>query len=102
MNECALCKGKIEKNEEINEGVKIKGWRCKKCGETFFTSTEMLRWEVLTKKRKEKVRKVRKIGNSFVVTLPHSLVKEEKLSTDDSILFEKSKHGLIVKIIHNN
>ena len=34
MNECALCKGEIEKHEEINEGVKIKGWRCKKCGET--------------------------------------------------------------------
>ncbi|MCS4540758.1 MAG: AbrB/MazE/SpoVT family DNA-binding domain-containing protein [Euryarchaeota archaeon] len=99
MERCILCKGELEKHKEVNEGVGIKGWKCKKCGETFFPSSEMLKWEVLTGKR-GLVRKVRKIGNSIIVTLPKKLVKEEDIHKDDYILFERTKKGMALKIIH--
>lgn len=100
MERCVLCKGGLEDYKEISEGIEIKGWKCKKCGETFFPSTEMLRWEVLTGKRRDLVRKVREIGNSIIVTLPKKLVKEESIHKDDYILFERTKRGTLMKVIH--
>ena len=67
---------------------------------TYFTSTEMLRWEVLTGRRSKDVRKVRKLGNSLMVTLPHELVKDNGIHSDDLALFRKVKEGILIEIVH--
>lgn len=74
MERCALCKGELHPHKEKSEGIEIKGWKCGKCRETFFSASEMLRWEVLTGRRSAMIRKVREIGNSIAVTLPKKLV----------------------------
>ncbi|MFQ6136192.1 MAG: AbrB/MazE/SpoVT family DNA-binding domain-containing protein [Candidatus Hydrothermarchaeales archaeon] len=99
MERCALCKGGLEEYKETSEGVVIRGWKCNKCGETFFPSTEMLRWEVLTGRRADLARKVREIGNSVAVTLPKKLVKEEGIHKSDYILFERTEKGTMIKVI---
>ncbi len=100
MERCVLCKGELNPLKEQSEGIEIKGWKCAKCGETFFPSSEMLRWEVLTGKRSDLARKVRKIGNSIAVTLPKKLVKEIGIHKDDYILFEKTNRGTLLKVVH--
>ncbi len=100
MERCALCRGELESYKEVSDGVGIRGWRCRACGETFFPSSEMLRWEVLTGRRMDSARKVREIGNSTVVTIPKKLVKEEDIHKDDYILFERTERGTIMRIIH--
>lgn len=45
MNTCALCGGNLKEYKENMEGVNIKGLKCQKCDETFFPSSEMLRYE---------------------------------------------------------
>jgi hypothetical protein len=100
MEKCVLCGGFLESYKEVSEGVEIKGWKCKKCQETFFPSSEMLRWEVLTGRRSQMARKVRWIGNSMAVTLPKKLVEEEGIHKDDYILFEKTEKGMLMKIVH--
>ena len=100
MERCALCKGELNPHKEESGGVEIKGWKCKKCGETFFLASEMMRWEVLTGKRSDIARKARKIGNSIVVTIPKKLVKEIGIHKDDYILFEKTDKGTLLKVVH--
>ncbi|MFH0986948.1 MAG: hypothetical protein V1911_02755 [Candidatus Micrarchaeota archaeon] len=52
MEKCALCNGKLKIHEEKNEKALIKGMECAKCKETFFSSSEIVRWEKLTNRRK--------------------------------------------------
>lgn len=99
MERCALCKGELKPHKEVNAGVEINGWKCKKCEETFFPASEMLRWEVLTGRRSDIARKVREIGNSMTVTLPKKLVVEIGIHENDYILFEKAKDGMMLKVI---
>jgi len=100
MERCVICKGRLKRHVEVSEGVRIRGWKCQKCLETFFTSSEMLRWEVLTGRRKSLARRIRVVGHSKVVTLPEKLVEEEKIHDKDFVLFEKIRDGLLLKIIH--
>ncbi len=100
MERCVLCKGELNPHKEQSEGVEISGWKCAKCEETFFPASQMLRWEVLTGKRSDLARKVRKIGNSIAVTLPKKLVKEIGIHKDDYILFEKTSRGTLLKVVH--
>lgn len=100
MKKCILCEGDLSEHSEMNDEVVINGWKCKECGETYFTSTEMLRWEVLTGRRSKDVRKVRKIGSSLMVTLPNELVKDTGIHNDDLALFKKVKEGILIEIVH--
>jgi len=100
MKTCIICDGDLSEHSEISEDVEINGWKCEGCGETFFTSSEMLRWEVLTGRRPKNVRKVRKMGNSLMVTLPNELVKDTGIHSDDLALFKKVKEGILIEIVH--
>ncbi len=100
MKKCIVCEGDLREYSELSEEVEIKGWKCTECGETFFTSSEMLRWEVLTGRRPKEVRKVRKMGNSLMVTLPNELVRDTGIHSDDLALFKKVKDGILIEIVH--
>ncbi|MDP6155160.1 MAG: AbrB/MazE/SpoVT family DNA-binding domain-containing protein [Candidatus Thermoplasmatota archaeon] len=100
MKKCIVCDGDISEYSEISEDVEINGWKCNECEETFFTSNEMLRWEVLTGRRPKNVRKVRKMGSSLMVTLPNELVKNTGIHSDDLALFKKVKEGILIEIVH--
>ena len=100
MERCVICKGKIIEGAELRDGVELKGWKCTKCGETYIPSGEVLRWEILTGRRKGYVRKIRTVGNSKVVTLPERLIAEAKIHINDLVLFEKMKDGILLRIIH--
>ena len=100
MEKCVLCKGKLTKHKEKKDGVDISGWKCTKCNETFFSSQDLLKWEVLSGRRKDNVRKIRKVGNSFTVTFPNIFVKKDEIHDNDLAIFKKKKDGYLVQIIH--
>jgi hypothetical protein len=113
MEKCALCKGKLKKHKEKKDGVDISGWKCTKCNETFFSSHDLLKWEVLSGsshdllkwevlsgRRKDNVRKIRKVGNSFTVTFPNIFVKKDEIHDNDLATYKKKKDGYLVQIIH--
>lgn len=85
---------------ETKDNVDIHGFQCAKCGETFFSASEILRWEVLSGRRKENVRKIRKVGNSVTVTLPNKLVEEDDVKNDDYAIFLKTRDGYMIRIVH--
>ena len=99
MEKCALCKGSLKKYKEKRDGVLIMGWKCTSCGESFLTANELLRWEIHSGKRKDNVRKIRKVGNSYTVTLPTSFVKADNISENDIAIFKKNKEGYLIQII---
>lgn len=100
MERCAICKGKLEDHKEKRDGVEIKGWKCSKCDETYFSSNELLRWEVLSGKRTDNVRKIRRVGNSLTITFPNIFVKNDEIHDDDLAIFKKTKKGYLLQIIH--
>lgn len=100
MERCALCKGKLKNHKERRDKIEIMGWKCTKCGETFFSSNELFRWEVLAGKRKDNVRKIRKVGNSYTITLPNIYVKADNIQDNDFAIFKKKKEGYLLQIIH--
>ena len=100
MERCAICKGELTEHKEKMDAVEVRGLRCTKCGETFFSSSELLRWEIMSGKRKDNVRKIRKIGNSLTITLPSVFVKSDDISDNDLAIFKKKKNGYLIQIIH--
>ena len=100
METCALCKGKLRKYKELKDKVELRGWKCSRCGETFFASNELLKWELLSGRRKDNVRKIRKVGNSYIITLPNIFVRDDKINEDDLAIFKKNKDGYQIKILH--
>jgi len=95
-----MCKGELKDHEQLKDDIEIHGWKCSECGETYFTSQELLRWEVLSGRRKDNVRKVRKIGNSLAVTFPSTFVKSDAIHDNDLAIFKKTKDGYLLQIIH--
>lgn len=102
MEKCVLCKGELKDHKEKKDGIKIRGWKCTKCNETYFASNELLKWEVLSGRRKDNVRKIRKIGNSLSVTFPNIFVKADNIHDNDLAIFKKDKKkgGYTIQIIH--
>lgn len=51
MDKC-FCGGKLEDVAVVRDGIHLLGQKCVKCGEIYFDAEEMLRYEMLTGKRK--------------------------------------------------
>lgn len=47
-----LCGGRLEDVAVVRDGIHMLGQKCVKCDEIYFDAEEMLRYEVLTGKRK--------------------------------------------------
>ncbi|MDI6654598.1 MAG: hypothetical protein ABH874_00510 [Methanobacteriota archaeon] len=47
-----LCGGKLEDVAVVRDGIHLLGQKCVKCNEIYFDAEEMLRYEMLTGKRK--------------------------------------------------
>lgn len=102
MERCPICKSHVSRFSEAKEGIAMRGWKCGKCGESFFPGSEMLRFEILTGRRRDLARKIRSVGNSKVVTIPEKLIAEAKVHSNDIALFERVKGGLLLRIIHTH
>lgn len=89
-----LSNATIEKNE-----VKLKVQKCNKCGEIYIPGSEMLRYDIL-KGKSSLARKVRKSGDSLVVTVPKQIVEKFGVHDGDVIAFEPHEKEIKLKIVH--
>lgn len=98
MKKC-LCGGDLEENEIKREGVRLAGMMCKECDEIYISGEELLRYEVLTGKRKSFARKVSKIGASRTIRIPKNILKQFNIKEGDYVLFKAEKGRLELEII---
>jgi len=100
MKRCT-CGGNFLEAAVERNGVMLKGLKCRKCGETYFPGSEMMRYEILTGKS-SLVRKVRRSGDSMIVTVPKQIIEKFKLHEDDMIYFKSDEKDeeITIKILH--
>lgn len=97
LSVCPVCESALEETAVLRRGVKLHGFRCKKCGEVVFPSSEIFRYEVLSGKRN--VREIRKVGNSIVIGIPKNLAKDVGIKPGDLAYFEGKGKEIRVDIL---
>lgn len=95
---CYACGGKMKEAECKIDNIMLRCLRCTKCGEELYPASEMLRYEVLSGRRKD-VRKITAIGSSIAVRLPKKLATESGIHEGDLAYFEKRPEGILLKIV---
>jgi len=99
LKSCPVCQGRVKKIIEERNGIAIAGYKCEKCDEMFFPSGEIVRYEILSGRRKP-VRKIGKVGNSIVIRIPSNVAKEFGIKKGYIAYFEKKGHEIDIKILH--
>lgn len=99
MKTCYKCNNDVKIAKCVKEGISLNCLRCSKCGEEYFTSSELLKFDILTGKRKM-VRKFGSLGDSVVMRLPPKILKDFKINPGDYALFEERPEGILIKPVH--
>ena len=98
MKEC-VCGGELTKTFEKREGIKLKGMRCVKCNEVYISGDELLKFEILTGRRKSLARKISKVGSSKVVRIPSKILEQFDIKLGDYVLFEPTGEEIRLKVV---
>ena len=98
MKNCYKCKVEVKKATVIKDGIKLKCLRCPKCGEEFFISSELMKYDILTGRRKN-IRKFGKLGDSAIIRIPNKVIKRFKIKSGDFGYFEERPEGILIKPI---
>ena len=71
------CGGKMKPTKTTWKGIDVKGWTCGKCGEEVINPADAQRALEIEKarKRNELKVKIRRVGKSSVVTVPHKIME---------------------------
>jgi|SRR3989304_10075709 len=98
MAKC-ICGSTLSKTTIEKDGVKLKAQKCSKCDEIYISGSEMLKYDII-KGKSSMVRKVRKSGDSLIVTVPKQIVEKFNVHDGDVIAFEHHEKEIKLKIIH--
>lgn len=98
MKEC-MCGGRLEKTIEKREGVRLRGMKCIKCGEVYIGGDELLKFEILTGRRKSLARKVSRVGASKVVRIPSKILEQFNIKLGDYVVFEPKRDEISLKVV---
>lgn len=99
MKTCYKCGSLVKVAKCIKEGVKLDCLKCEKCGEEYFTSSELIKFDIKTGRR-EMIRKFGTLGDSTVMRFPNKVLKEFDIKPGDYGIFEKRPDGILIKPIH--
>ena len=99
MKTCYKCGTDVKVAKCIKEGVSLNCLKCPKCSEEYFTSSELIKFDIKTGKRKM-VRKFGILGDSMVMRFPSDVLKDYKIKPGDYGIFEKKPDGILIKPIH--
>ncbi len=98
MTKC-VCGGKTRDTTIVKNGVKMRIQKCRKCGEIYIPGSEMLKYDII-KGKSSLARKIRKSGDSLVVTVPKQIVKKFNVHNGDIMAFESDEKEIRLKIVH--
>ena len=99
MKTCYKCGTDVKIAKSTKEGVTLNCLKCPKCGEEYFTSSELIKFDIKTGKRKM-VRKFGTLGDSTVMRFPSDVIKDYDIKPGDYGIFEKKPEGILIKPIH--
>lgn len=99
MKTCYKCGTDVKLTKCTKEGVSLNCLKCPKCGEEYFTSSELIKLDILTGKRKL-VRKFGVLGDSTIMRFPKKLVEDYKIKPGDYGIFEEKPDGILIKPFH--
>lgn len=78
------------------ENISLHCFRCPKCGEEYLTSSELIKFEILSGRRKL-IRKFGTLGDSMIIRIPETIKKECRIKLGDYGIFEKTSKGILIK-----
>ena len=93
---CHKCKVPTKKCKTKMNEVTLNCFKCPKCGEEYLTSSEYIKYEILTGKR-QMIRKFVVVGDSFVIRIPTKVMKDLKIKSGDYGIFEETSKGILIK-----
>ncbi len=99
MDTCYKCKSKVVATKCVKEGITLECLRCPSCGEEYFTSSELIKYDLLTGRRKL-TRKFGALGDSTIMRLPPKLLRDYNIKPGDYALFEERREGILIKPVH--
>ena len=100
MKKCYKCGTDIKIFKCIKEGVSLNCLKCSKCGEEYFTSSELIKFDIKTGRRKL-IRKFGILGDSTIMRFPNQVIDDFKIKPGDYGVFEKRPEGILIKPIHS-
>ena len=99
MQTCYKCGTKVKATKCIKDGVTLNCMKCPKCGEEYFTSSELIKYDILKGKRKM-IRKFSTLGDSTIIRLPTNVLDNYKIKPGDYGVLEEKEDGILIKPIH--
>lgn len=99
MEKCYKCETDVKVDTTIKEGFTLNCLKCPKCGEEYFTSSELVKFDILSGKKKM-IRKFGVLGASTVMRFPSNVLKNYDIKPGDYGLFENRPDGILIKPIH--
>ena len=99
MKTCYKCGADIQVSKCVKEGVTLDCLKCPKCGEEYFTSSELIKFDIKTGRR-QLVRKFGVLGDSMVMRFPIKVIKDFHIKPGDYGVFEKRPEGILIRPIH--
>lgn len=99
MKKCYKCNTDVKPAKCVKDGISLKCMRCQKCGEEYFTSSELIKYDIKTGKR-EMIRKFGTVGDSIVLRLPSKVLQDYKIKPGDYGVFENRSDGILIKPVH--
>lgn len=94
------CGGKMEKIKTSLKGFEVRGWRCSKCKEILIHPVDAdIVNNILNTKKKNKLKvKLRTVGKSKVVTVPHIFMEKLNLKEGMKLEWDFKDGKLFLKI----
>ena len=99
MKTCYKCGTDVKTAKCIKEGVSLDCLRCPECGEEYFTSSELIKFDILTGKRKL-VRKFGVLGDSTIMRFPTKVLKDYNIKPGDYGVLEERPDGILIRPVH--
>lgn len=98
MSTCYKCNSKLKIATTTKEDIELNCLRCPKCKEEYFTSSELLKFDILTGRQKL-VRKFGTLGDSVMTRIPPKILNDFNINPGDYAVFKKLEEGILIKPI---
>lgn len=99
MEKCYKCRTNVITSKCVKEGITLNCLKCPKCGEEYFTSSELVKFDIKTGRR-ELIRKFGVLGDSTVIRFPNKVLKDYKIKPGDYGVLEERAEGILIRPIH--
>lgn len=100
MKTCYKCHVDVEEATVVKEDIKLQCLKCPKCGEEYFTSSELMKYDVLTGKR-QMARKFGMLGETPIIRIPEKVMTDYGIKVGkDYGVFEEREEGILIKLVH--